>query len=398
MGGLAPLASAGYRALFIGTTLTMAGYFAQIVAQGWLIYDLTGSPTWLGIVSFANGIPMLVLALPAGVLVDRMDRRKVLIFAQGMTALVTFLLAGLIVSGLVQAWHVAVLAFASGAFFVLIIPARQALLPMVVERSALGAAIALNSAGVNFGRVIGPSLAGVAIAVLGAAAAFVVQGIGFLGALFCATLLPTRPAASRPRSHSAFQSLSEGIQYVVRDPTVFALMLLQAIPAFLIMPYNQLLPIFARDILDAGPEGLGTLMTVMGIGAVLGSVVIVMLPPRRQSLFLFVSLIALSLLLVAFAASTSLMLSIAIMGLIGVAQSIYLATNNTLVQLAVPDALQGRVMSVYMTTWGLMPLGALPQGVLADWFGAPVVMAGTGLLSALVVVLMVIRNPALRRL
>ena len=376
----------------------MAGYFAQVVAQGWLIYDLTGSPTWLGIVSFANGIPMLVLALPAGVLVDRLDRRKVLIFAQAMTALVTFLLAGLIVGGVVQAWHVAVLSFLAGSLFVLIIPARQALLPMVVERPALGAAIALNSAGTNFGRVIGPSLAGVAIAAMGAAAAFVVQGIGFLGALVCAALLPARAASSRPRSRSPFQSLLEGIQYVWHDPTVFALMLLQAIPAFLIMPYNQLLPIFARDILNAGPEGLGTLMTVMGVGSVLGSIFVVVMPARRQSMYLFVSLIGLSLLLVAFSASTSLVLSIAIMVLIGVAQAIYLATNNTLVQLAVPDALQGRVMSVYMTTWGLMPLGALPQGVLADWFGAPVVLAATGLLACFVVIVFAARSPNIRRL
>jgi hypothetical protein len=159
-----------------------------------------------------------------------------------------------------------------------------------------------------------------------------------------------------------------------------------------------LLPIFARDILEAGPEGLGTLMTVMGVGSVGGSVLIVMLPTRRQSLYLLVSLVSLSLLLVAFSASTSLLLSIGIMGLIGVAQAIYLATNNTLVQLAVPDSLQGRVMSVYMTTWGLMPLGALPQGILADLFGAPIVMGGTGLLSALVVLLMAVRRPALRQL
>jgi MFS family permease len=396
--GLAPFASSGYRYLFIGTTLTMAGYFAQVVAQGWLIYDLTGSPTWLGIVSFANGIPMLLLALPAGVLVDRSDRRQMLIVAQGLTALTAFVLTGLIVTGQVEAWHVALLSFLGGAFFVLIIPARQALLPMVVERSSLGAAIALNSAGTNFGRVIGPSVAGVLIAALGASAAFAIQGVGFLGALICAALLPAHTSARRPRTRSPLQSLLEGVRYVWRDPVVLGLMLLQAIPAFLIMPYNQLLPIFARDILEAGPEGLGTLMTVMGVGSVAGSVVIVALPPRRQSLYLLVSLVCLSLLLVAFAASTSLLLSIGIMGLIGVAQAIYLATNNTLVQLAVPDALQGRVMSVYMTTWGLMPLGALPQGVLADLFGAPWVMGGTGALSALIVVVMAVRRPALRQL
>jgi MFS family permease len=339
-----------------------------------------------------------VLALPAGVLVDRLDRRKVLILAQGLTALVTFLLVGLIASGLVQAWHVAVLSFVAGCFFVLIIPARQALLHMTVERSVLGAAIALNSAGTNFGRVIGPSVAGLAIAALGAAGAFAVQGLAFLGALACAVMLPKATAAARPRQRSPIQSLLEGLRYVWRDSTVLALMLLQAIPAFLIMPYNQLLPIFARDILAAGPEGLGTLMTAMGIGSVAGSVFIVVLPPRRQSVFLFASLIGLGLLLVAFAVSTSLLLSIGLMALIGVAQAIYLATNNTLVQLTVPDALQGRVMSVYMTTWGLMPLGALPQGVLADWFGAPMVLAATGLLSVLIVVLMAVRNPTLRQL
>jgi MFS family permease len=368
------------------------------VAQGWLIYDLTGSPTWLGIVSFANGIPMLLLALPAGVLVDRSDRRKMLVLAQGLTALTAFVLTGLIWTGLVQAWHVAVLSFLGGSFFVLIIPARQALLPTVVERSALGAAIALNSAGTNFGRVIGPSVAGVLIAALGAAAAFGIQGLAFMGALVCAALLPVQGQATRTRAHSPLQSLLEGVRYVWHDPMVFTLMLLQAIPAFLIMPYNQLLPIFARDILEAGPEGLGTLMTVMGIGSVAGSVLIVALPPRRQSIYLLASLISLSLLLVAFAASTSLLLSIGIMGLIGVAQAIYLATNNTLVQLAVPDALQGRVMSVYMTTWGLMPLGALPQGILADLFGAPAVLGGVGILSALFVVLLAIQRPALRAL
>ena len=189
-------------------------------------------------------------------------------------------------------------------------------------------------------------------------------------ALVCAVLLPAPPPAA-PRAALAVQSLLGGLHYVWQDPTVLTLMLLQAIPAFLMMPYNQMLPIFARDILHAGPGGPrdaddgdgGRVGAGLGgdrgaAGAAPGRV-----PVRVAD--------RLGLLLVAFAMSTSLTLSIGIMGLIGVAQAIYLATNNTLVQLAVPDALQGRVMSVYMTTWGLMPLGALPQGVLADWFGAP---------------------------
>ena len=158
--GLRPFRSRAYRFLFVGTMLTMTGNFMQMVAQGWLIYDLTTSPTWLGIVSFARGLPMLILALVAGVVVDRFDRRTVLIVAQGLTALIAVILALLIATGLVQPWHVALTAFLSGCLFVLIIPARQALLSSTIERSQLGPAIALMSTGQNSGRIIGPALAG----------------------------------------------------------------------------------------------------------------------------------------------------------------------------------------------------------------------------------------------
>src|SRR5829696_7691797 len=192
--GLTPFASTAYRYLFVGTVLTMTGYFMQQVAQSWLIYDLTGSPTWLGIVSFTGGIPMLVLSLPAGVLVDRLDRRMVLIVAQALTGLVAVVLAGLIATGLVEPWHVAATAFVGGCFFVLIIPARQALLPKTVARPELGTAIALMSAGTNSGRVIGPSLAGLLVAAFGAAAAFGAQAAGSVLALLSAYMLPPRPA------------------------------------------------------------------------------------------------------------------------------------------------------------------------------------------------------------
>jgi MFS family permease len=398
--GLAPFRSRAYRYLFFGTMLTMTGNFMQQVAQGWLIYDLTSSPTWLGIVSFARGIPMLILALVAGVVVDRFDRRRVLIVAQGLTALVAVVLALLIVTDLVEPWHVALTAFVSGCLFVLIIPARQALLSSTIDRSQLGPAIALMSTatGQNSGRIIGPALAGVLIAVLGVAMSFTVQALGFVLALLCAAMLGPQQAASSSRKGSAFQSLMEGVRYVWEDSTVLALTSLQAIPAFLIMPYTQLLPIFARDILHTGPDGLGTLMMANGIGSVVGSVIIVLLPVRRQGLFLFGSLASMGGLLAAFAVSTWMPASIAIMALIGGAQAIYLASNNTLVQVATPDELRGRVMSVYMMTWGLMPLGSLPQGIVADLVGAPIVAAGTGLLACLVVIVFAVRAPALRRL
>jgi MFS family permease len=396
--GLRPFASQAYRYLWIGTALTLTGNFMQQLAQGWLIYGLTDSPSWLGIVSFARGLPMLILALVAGVVVDRFDRRTVLVTAQGLTALVAIVQAALIFTGQVQPWHVALLAFIAGCLFVLIIPARQALVSTTVERPLLGPAIALMSTGQNSGRVLGPALAGVLIAALGVAMSFTVQAAGFVLALLCALMLGPRPPVASSRNLSAFSSLMEGVRYVWEDSTVLALMLLQAIPAFLIMPYTQLLPIFARDILHTGPDGLGMLMMANGIGSVLGAVLIVMLPFRRQGMFLFASLATFGLLLALFAMSTWLPLSTGIMGLLGGAQAIYLASNNTLVQVATPDELRGRVMSVYMMTWGLMPLGSLPQGVLADWLGAPVVAGGTGLLAGLVVILVAIRSPKIRGL
>ena len=235
----------------------MAGYFMQVVAQGWLIYDLTGSSTWLGFVSFASGIPLLVLALPAGVLVDRFDRRTVLVVGQGLTALVAIILAVLIGAGLVEPWQVVLTALVSGCLLVLIIPARQALLPTTVPRPQLGSAIALLSIGQNSGRVVGPALTGLLIAAFGAAVAFGAQAIGFLLALLCAARMAPQLSVGPSGPRSAAQDLLEGLRYVREDPTVWTLLILQGVPAFLIMPYTQLLPIFASDILQAGPGGAG---------------------------------------------------------------------------------------------------------------------------------------------
>jgi MFS family permease len=376
----------------------MTSYFMQVVATGWLVYDLTDSATWLGISSFTRGIPMLVLALPAGVLVDRMDRRTVLWTAQALMALTGFLLAALIATGLIEAWHVAFFAFVGGCLFVLIIPARQALTGATVPRPLLGRAVALMSIGQNSGRVIGPVLAGLMLAIVGTATSFFAQAAGFLLAGFTALAMPRQPPSASTREKSALQNLVEGVRYVWTDPAVRGLFSLQAIPAVMLMPYTQLLPIFTRDILHTGPEGLGVMMTVMGVGAIVGSFVVVALPSRRLGIWLFGSVGLFGAMLVAFAFSESYALSLAIMALVGIAQSVYLSTNNTLVQLQTPDELRGRVMSVYMTTWGLMPLGALPQGVVAEWFGAPFALAVSGLVGCAFVILMAVRAPEIRRL
>jgi EmrB/QacA subfamily drug resistance transporter len=246
---------------------------------------------------------------------------------------------------------------------------------------------------------VGALAAGVLIPLAGVPACYpAVAGLYALGALLVALLrVPPGPhlAAARP---SFGRALRDAARLVVEVPAVRTLSIAGIVCEVFAFSYQTALPVLARDVLAAGPEGLGTLMTVMGVGSVLGSVGIVLIQPRRQGLTLIVSLAVFALLLVALAASRSLPLSVGIMGLIGIAQAIYLATNNTLVQLATPDALQGRVMSLYLMTWGLMPLGALPQGVLAEWFGAPVVAGGAGLLGSVIVLMLAVGLPRLRQL
>ena len=174
-------------------------------------------------------------------------------------------------------------------------------------------------------------------------------------------------------------------------------MTLAALPALLLMPYQQLLPVFARDILRAGPEGLGWLMGAAGVGSVVGTVALALAAPRRQGLVLFAALFAFGTLLVLFAMSTWLPASILLMGLIGMAQAVYMTANYTLLDVLVPDKLRGRVMSAYITTWGLIPIGTLPQGILVDRFGAPAVEAGAGALCCAIVAVLAARSPALRR-
>ena len=394
---LAPFASPPYRYLWLGAVLIMSCQMIQLVAQGWLIYEITDSPTWLGIVSFARGIPMIVLSLPAGVLVDRLERRGLLIVTQALSAAATAALAGLIAARIVEPWHVALNAFVTGALIVAIIPAHQALIPTTVPRSQSGAAVTLASAGQNAGRVLGPALAGLLVAAFGVAACFFALAAAFTIALLSTFKLEPRPVASRAGGSSAVQNLLEGLGYIRRDPTVLGLMTLAALPALLLMPYQQLLPVFARDILRAGPEGLGWLMGAAGVGSVVGTVALALAAPRRQGLMLFAALFAFGTLLVLFAMSTWLPASILLMGLIGMAQAVYMAANYTLLDVLVPDKLRGRVMSAYITTWGLIPIGTLPQGILVDRFGAPAVEAGAGVVCCAIVALLAARSPALRR-
>jgi MFS family permease len=401
-GMFAALAYRDYRLLWNSNVLTQTGQWMQQVATGWLMLELTDSPTWLGLVGFARGIPMLLMSLPAGVLADRVDRRKLLVTAQLSAAILATVLAVLVATGLVRPWHVMLLAFLSGSTMSFIFPTRQALVSTLVPRERMANAVALNSAGQNSTRVFGPSLAGVLIGAVGTAICFAIQAVGLIGAAIMSfrIRIPASDARTSKVAASARQNLVEGLRYISNTPSLKGLILLAAVPTVLAMPYMQMLPVIARDELGTGSTGLGILMTASGVGALAGSLVVAALGNRMRAFggLQIVTAALLGVMVAIFAFSPWLPLSLILVAITSTVSAIYMSLNNTILQISVSDEFRGRVLSVYLMTWGLMPFGTLPMGALAEAFGAPIAIAAGGLASTAVVLLLTIWIPSLRRI
>lgn len=396
-GMFAALQFRDYRLLWTGNVVTQTGQWMQQVALGWLVLDLTGSATYLGMVGFARGIPMLFMSLPAGVLADRVDRRKLLLVAQLAAACMALVLAVLVVTGLVRPWHVLVTSFLSGTAMAFIFPVRQALAPSLVPRENLANAVALNSAGQNSTRVVGPSLAGVLISLIGTAGCFFLQAGSLVWAAVLSSLLPKRPRSAAARASGS--NLRDGLRYISANPTLAALIGLAAAPTVLAMPFQQMLPVFATDVLHTGAAGLGLLMAASGVGALLGSLAYAAVGRLgNEGMALIGSASGFGLALCLFAASSWVPLSFVLVAVASGISAFYMAMNNTLIQMSVSDEMRGRVMAVYLMTWGLMPFGTLPMGALADAFGAPWAVAIGGMASTALVLVIALRIPSLRSL
>lgn len=397
---LASFAQRDYRLLWTGTVVTQLGQWMQQVAIGWLILELTDSSTFLGLVGFARGLPMLFLALPAGVLADRIDRRKLMMWFQAGGAVVAIMLAALVLFDWIKPWHVIVLSILGGGVMAFIAPTRQALVPGLVPRDLMANAIAMNSAGQNATRIVGPSLAGVLIAAVGTGICFVAQAIGFIWALIMSFQLRVPPVAQARVKAGIRENITDGLGYIRGSATLSGLMVMAAVPILLAQPYMQMMPVFARDVLDVGSSGLGLLMAANGFGALLGALLFGAYGSRirQQGMFQVATAAGFGVVLALFAISPWFSLSLILVAITGAISSIYMSANNTIIQMTVDDAYRGRVMSVYMMTWGMMPFGTLPMGILSDLFGAPVAVAGQALLSTLVVLLVAYRLPRLRAL
>jgi MFS family permease len=395
---LSAFAHRDYRLLLIGSAATQTGNWMQQVALGWLVLDLTGSGFYLGLAGFLRSVPQLFFSIPGGILADRTDRTRLLAASQGAAALLSFVLALLVWSGRIEVWQVLLLTFLIGSAMALLFPVRQTLVSTAVPRCDLANAVGLNSANNNLTRTLGPALAGILVTSVGVAACFFLQAAGLVFALWTslAMRLPSQERVARPGS--PLGDVAEAWAYVCATPAVAGLLLSALVPTALGMPYMALLPMFARD-LGIGAGGLGILMTVLGVGSIAGSIVFSAAGDfRGKGRVMLLSAGVFGLALLGLAGSATLPLTLASLFGAGFASALYQAANNTLLQSIVPDALRGRVLSAYILTWGVMPLGTLPLGWLADQAGAPAAVGLAGALVVLFSVAVALRLPAVRAL
>ncbi len=412
-----------YRIWFIGQTVSLIGTWMQTMAQQVLVYNLTGSAAALGIVSFVGLIPVIPLSFWAGSIADRFPKQKVILLAQIGMMVQALILAALTLAQVVQIWHVYLLSFLFGALTAIDLPARQAFTVDLVEgKEDLTNAIGLNSTMFNTARALGPALAGVVVAATGEANAFFLNAATFLAVIASLLLMRNLPDSSRPldKDTGSLAHMVEGMRFVFSQRVVSLLISLVAVSAFLSMPFNTLMPVFGSEILDSSakpivdwfcgaergwlrcqaPEALplGILLTTVGIGAVIAALTVASLPATAQrGRWLTAGNLAFPALLLGFAFSRSFLASVVIMLGVGFFFVIQNALANTLLQIASPDDLRGRVMSFYTMTFQVtMRLGGLQAGLMTDWISAPVSI-GIGAAASLVYgVIIALRFPGVR--
>jgi len=331
---------------------------------------------------------------------DRMDRRKLLLYTQWVLIITAILMGALVASPFLHIWHIFLFTLITGVAWTITEPVRMSMIPSVVPKRDLANAIALNSGGFNLMKVIGPALGGAMIAWFGAADNFFVQGIAYTGVLAMIYLMHIPPHGAEAKRATALANLKEGVAYVWSTPAVLALMMLAYVPRVFAVPYQTLMPVFQKDVLHVGPEGLGLLMAAPGIGAVIAVLTLASLGHRikRQGLLLVGSIVILGFFLIVFSQLTSLPLALITLVIAGAFQMFFLASTATMLQLVVPDELRGRVMSLYMLDRGFMPAGALFAGTAAHFIGAPMTVATMGAIVILLTLVVAWRIPAIRTL
>jgi MFS family permease len=374
--GFSAVRHRNFRLYWIGQIVSLVGTWMQTVSQPWLVLLLGGTPIQLGLVLALQFAPSLALAPLGGVLADRVDKRRLLLVTQSVAALQALVLFGLTVTGVVQIWHIMLLALALGFVNALDMPVRQSFAAELVPREDLMNAITLNSASFNLARVIGPAVAGITLAFFGPAFNFAINAASYLSVLAALRLMDPSAMLRPPRPElrpSIRSSLAEGIRYAVRTPTVlWPLVLLAGIGTFG-MNFQTLLPLFAKYTLLLDADGFGALFAAMGIGSLIGSLSLAFMGARRPLVGMIVggasSFVVFEAVL---SLSRSAIAAFPVIILVGFSSMLMVNSINVIVQRSVPDELRGRVMALYVTVFaGSTPIGGLVAGAVAQAWGPP---------------------------
>lgn len=390
-----------YRLLWTGTLISHSGDWLDQIALNWLVMEQTGSAFYLGLVNLCRGLPIFVLTLVGGAVADRVERRRLMMVTQGSAMVLATMLAILALAGNPPIWAILLVATARGSVIAFNLPARHALISELVPRADLPNALALNSVTNNLTKVLGPLLAGVIIATWGTATCFVINAASFVAVLWTLALMrfpPRAPAAPAPAGRLS-DSILSGIRFVAGHRTILLLVLVSLVPTFVGHPFIQLLAVFAHEVFDSGPVGLGVLTAAASVGSVLGALAMAAFTSAlRRGLALLVMLMGFGVALCLFALNPSEVLAPVILAAAGALYISYSAVHQTLLQMTVPDAYRGRVLSTLFLNRGMMSLGTATAATLASLAGARAAYAAMGATILIFAAVLLIAAPRLRAL
>jgi predicted MFS family arabinose efflux permease len=374
-----------FRLMWIGSCTSSVGTWMQIVAQGWLIYRLSHSSRLLALDQVLGGLPIFLFSILGGVVADRTERRKILLASQYIQMASAATLTVLVTMGLTHVWPILCLSFVSGTAQAFGGPAYLSLIPTLVDRDDMPNAIALNSIQFNLAVTIGPALGGLMLASLGEKWCFGLNALSFLAPIISLSIITTR-FIPEPAKDSMYKSLMQGVRFVWHHGSMVALIVLAFAIAFLAMPMGTYIPVFVKDIFNRGPQTYGTLLSLVGVGSIVGSLGVAGLGNlSRKGRFALSMLIVLGIGIAGFSLSKFLFLSYAMLLIVGASRMAVFATVTSLVQLIVSNEMRGRVMSVYNFAFrGGMPIGNLVTGWLVPLYTAPIVLGVSGFLLVFV--------------
>lgn len=395
--GLLALRERNYRLYFIGHLTSQVGTWIELTAVSWILYELTNSAVLLGLGGLCRAAPTILLALPGGAIADRLPRRPLLLATETTMLVASAVIGVLAFTGQLQFWHLYLLSITTGTLNAFSTPARQALFPALVPRPAMPSAVMWNSLAARGSGLIGPSIAGAALVFGGYAAPFLLNAASFLAMLraLVAMRLPAFAAVRELPRRRLDKEMMDGVRFIRRSPLIISILGLEIV-AGLFGHNSAVITIIARDVLDTGPQGLGSLMSALSAGALCGMLAMVLFHIEQRGRVILIAGALYSLLLIGFGFSGLLGLSLAILFALGAVDGMWGVARNTVVQLAVPDEIRGRAMSVvFLVTRGSTPLGHLYSGVLASLIGGPGTVLLGGLLIGAGVVTAGLRVPAL---